>query len=328
MQVTVAAQCHRDAHEIQAQFGECARASKRNWPGSCPPTVHAVAGGALNLNIQGQIPTLPLQVRFPVNLTAVGYPTNEIPTNAAAMLAVVQNAQEVTSFQVVDQLLFTPGTNSPQSRLGYRRMGSGDNDQLAAGFLDTSIGLVIPALGIAGQLAQVGFNQVLVPLLFGPRPVVIKGKVASLPINIAEGVEKAGLLSQIVNLQTGIGAIDVPFTLAQMMGLASNPLAGPGGVVQSLVQVGVFAFEQQEIRISTPLSGAFITCQLSGGPLVIQPGRLNPGMVYATSGSDGYFLMVAPAAGAQYLVTATHPLFTDILQQPVNPISANPLSMQ
>ena len=46
-------------------------------------------------------------------------------------------------------------------------------------------------------------------------------------------------------------------------------------------------------------------------------------MVYATSGDDGTFLTVAPAAGAQYSVTCTHPLFQDVQQEPANPISGN-----
>jgi hypothetical protein len=53
-------------------------------------------------------PTLPVQVSFPVDLGALGYPTNEAPTNAAAAVAVVRNTQDVTTFEIMDQLVFVP----------------------------------------------------------------------------------------------------------------------------------------------------------------------------------------------------------------------------
>lgn len=292
-----------------------------NRLGGVTPTNATIAGSGLDLRIEGTPPTLPMQVRFPVNLTAYGYPTNEAPTNAAAVLAVVRDAQDVTSFEIMDQMLFTP--SAPDEPLF--RPASGNNDQIAAGFLNTSVGLVIPALGpTVAATVQIGFNQVLVPLLFGPRPVVIKGKVAALPLELAVGLERAGLLNQVLNAQTGVKSIDVPYQLAQQMGLA-NPLQVFGGAAQQLLGVGVTAFEQQMIVLSKPLSGAFVSVRLSGGRS-IRPmrGRIFPGMVYATSGADGYFLTMAPAAGAQYLVDATHPLYAQVLEQPVNPISIIP----
>ncbi len=93
--------------------------------------------------------------------------------------------------------------------------------------------------------------------------------------------------------------------------------------VAQVFQLTLSALQLAEVSIAKPLSGAFITVALSGGPLVAQPGQIFPGMVYATSGDDGTFLAVAPAAGANYLVTCTHPLFQDVQQEPANPISGN-----
>ena len=47
------------------------------------------------------------------------------------------------------------------------------------------------------------------------------------------------------------------------------------------------------------------------------PGRLNPGMIHATTGSDGRFLMVAPTLSDAYVITATHPSFQDQHTEPV-----------
>ncbi len=288
--------------------------------GGVTPTNATIAGSGLNLRIEGPAPTLPVQVRFPVNLTSFGYPTNEAPTNAAAAVAVVRNSEDGTAFEMMDQLLFTREDGGEP----VLRPANNNNQQLAAGFLNTSVGLVIPALGpTVGGAVQIGFNQVLVPLLFGPRPVVIKGKVGALPMELAVGLQNAGVFNQILNAQTGVKSIDIPYTIAQQMGLA-NPLQVFGGLAQQVIGVGVTAFEQQLIVLSKPLSGALVTVRLAGGPLQRLRGRLFPGMVYSTSGADGYFLTVAPAAGANYLLNATHPLYQERLEEPVNPINIIP----
>ncbi len=295
--------------------------------GGVTPEAGTLAGPAINLDVQGPVPELPVQVRFPVDLTAAGFPTNEIPsaTNVAAVVALVRNDNDIRTFQVLDQLLFTPqGEQQPITggRQPIPQRANGDAEQIAAGFLDTSVGLIMPALGAAALPVQIGFNQVLVPLLFGPRPVVVKGKVSALPYDLAVGLQQAGVFNQIASLQTGQESVDLPFQLAQTMGFFDFGLAI--GTAQSVVNVTYTAFHQQAIVNSQPLSGAFVTLTLAASSLSSQPGRLFPGMVYATSGSDGYFLTVAPAAGANYLVTASHPRFRGSQTQPVNPISLVP----
>lgn len=309
--------------------------------GGTTPDSGVLAGGGMNLRFEGDQPALPVQVRFPVDLAALGYPANEDPTNAAAAVTAVRNTQEVTSFEILDQLKFTP---KPPAAPPSRLKPSGDGAQLAAGFLDTSVGLVIPALGptVAGAV-QVGFNQVLVPMLFGPRPVVIRGKVGALPLDLAVGVEKAGLVNQIVNPTTSTGKeyIDVPFSLAHALGVpnalgvAQSGLASVPGVTSegagaignlagSLISVALTVFNQQLLVNSKPLPGALVSVRFAGSLLTPRPGRIFPGMVYATSGSDGNFVTVAPAAGANYLVRATHPQYDQINEQPVNPLSFIP----
>jgi len=293
--------------------------------GGVTPEAGVLAGPAVTLNVDGPLPELPVQVRFPVDLIAAGFPTNEIAsaTNVAAVIALVRNQDEIRTFEVLDQLLFTPQTQEDglERRKGHLN-ANGDAEQVAAGFLDTAVGVIMPALGRSALPVQIGFNQVLVPLLFGPRPVVVKGKVSALPYDMAVGLQQAGVFNQVANLQTGSGTVDVPFQLAQTMGFFDFGLAI--GTAQNIVSVTYTAFHQQAIVNSQPLSGAFIALRLSGGGVQPQPGRLFPGMVYATTGADGYFLTVAPAAGANYLVTASHPRFRGSQTQPVNPISTIP----
>lgn len=302
--------------------------------GGVMPTNATVAGGALNLHIEGPPPTLPVQVSFPVDLAALGYPTNEPGTNAAAAVALVRNTQDVTTFEIMDQLQFVP-QSSPASSLKRHQIPRRHDPKdpipgTLAGALDTSTGLLVSSLGSAGLLAQVAFNQVIVPLLFGPRPVTIKGKVTAVPYEIAQQLETAGLISQIYNLQLGsiIGNqnVGVPLQLAQQMGFPATILGNTpvGAAGSALIELSYQALKIKEMDLATPLSGAFVTVSLVGGGLVNQPGRLYPGMVYAMSGSDGSFLTVAPAAGARYIATCTHPLFEDVLEEPIAPIAALP----
>lgn len=295
--------------------------------GGVTPESGSIAGNPLTVRIEGQLPTLPMQVRFPVDLATVGYPTNESVTNVAAVLAVVQTNAGIPGFEIKDQLLFTPQTE-PVLRAAGGQNG-GVQEQITAGFLDTGVGFIAALPG--GQVAQTVFYQVIMPIVLGPRPVVIKGKASSIPVEIAIGLQQAGALDAAVNLQTGQGAVDMPFQLAQQMGLVRGAFGNAVDKVQGLgqiVSIGAQALQLWVVANARPLSGAFVVVTLSGGPLNQNPGRLFPGMVYASSGADGQFLTVAPAVGAQYLVMATHPLFQDVEVEPANPISRNPLNPQ
>jgi RHS repeat-associated protein len=309
--------------------------------GGILPSNGVVAGSALNLNIQGPLPTLPLQVSFPVDLSQLDYPTNEEPTNAAAALTIVQTNQSVTAFQVVDQLFFHPQSaaairsKSHSVKGDARRPKGAGNPGAVAGALDTSVGLLISSLGPAGYLAQVGFNQVLVPMLFGPRPVTIKGSVGAVPYDIAYQLQMAGLANQIFNLQlgslSGNQLLDVPLGLVQQMGIKYvpqnilQPISGTAGnIVGGFLALTLQALKLKEADLSLPISGAFVTVTTVGGGLNRVPGHLYPGMIYATSGANGSFLTVAPAAGFNYVVTCTHPLYQEVLAEPVAPINALP----
>lgn len=294
--------------------------------GGVSPESGKIAGNPLTVRIEGQLPTLPMQVSFPVDLATVGYPTNEAVTNVAAVLAVVQTNAGVACFEMKDQLLFTP-----RSEPILRAAGQNGNvqEQITAGILDTGVGFLAVLPG--GQVAQNVFFQVIMPIVLGPRPLVIKGKVSSIPVELAIALQQAGALDAAVNLQTGQSSVDMSAQLAQQMGLIRGALGNAVDKVQGLgqiVSIGVQALQLAVVATAQPLSGAFVAVTLDGGPLKQNPGRIFPGMVYASSGADGQFLAVAPAVGAQYLVIATHPLFQDIEMEPANPISLNPLSPQ
>ena len=64
-------------------------------------------------------------------------------------------------------------------------------------------------------------------------------------------------------------------------------------------------------QLGKPLAGAYIILNQLASPVVSQPGHLEPGMVYATSDSQGYYLMVAPSLLDIYILVATHPAFQE-----------------
>ncbi|HVV70908.1 MAG TPA: Ig-like domain-containing protein, partial [Verrucomicrobiae bacterium] len=234
------------------------------------PSGATVAGGALRMQIDGPAPTLPMRLSFPVDLAQLGFPTNEVPTNAAAVATVVQDTQDVKTYQVVDQLLFRP---TPR---GFLAKGHRPKDeQLFYGVLESALGF-----SGAGFAAQTALNFVVVPLLIGPRAVVIKGYTESIPSELSQAID-AGQL--------------------------------PAGFVPGANAT----LDYLKRQVSTPLSGAFIILRQLANADIGQPGRLQPGMVYATSGADGSYLMIAPSLLDIYILTATHPQFDDKQSEPI-----------
>lgn len=260
--------------------------------GGVMPTNGTVAGSALNLGIQGQAPTLPVQVSFPVDLTSLGFPTNEEATNAAAVVTVVQSNQNVISYQIMNQLTFTPQSAQSQISVPFNKKFQPHLGADATGALEASLAF-LPG----GADAQFVFSSVIVPLLLGPRAVTVEGECAYVP-----------LADVLAGEQSAINAV------GQVGGLFSPAILGAA-------QIADYALDAAELNASLPLDGAFVTATQSGGPLNAEPGRLFPGMVYATSGSDGTYLTVVPQGSANYLITASHPSYKYPLTIPITPAS-------
>jgi RHS repeat-associated protein len=280
------------------------------------PDSGAVAGSALNLHYEGQPPTLPVSVSFSVpDLTALGYPTNQSPTNVAAAVAIVQPSSDGgNAFEMVGQMTFTPeasaqirttppplgsGKTRPHSGTGHRPMQGGDE---IAGSLQAFLNLTP-----VGFVANLAFNNFIVPLIFGPRPVTIEGEVGYIPSDEFETLQAGREASAALGEASLVGLLPGLGTVGQVLFTAST--------------VGDFLFNAAELNAMEPLEGALVTVSLSTVPNVGPPGRVQQGMVYATSDADGSFLAVAPMAGAQYLVYASHPLYEYKLVIPVNPVS-------
>ena len=164
------------------------------------------------------------------------------------------------------------------------RSKGGDSDQLFYGALDTAIGFLPGA-----NLAQTAFNYVVVPMLLGGRPLVIKGRVAA--INAAA--------------QQILGA-------ASTIGSAVN-LVGYQFPTDLFIQHATYT-------LAASLPGAYVVLHQVSVPSIGLPGRLQAGMIYATSQQDGSFLLLAPSLTDLYLVTATHPQFQDQVTLPVVPL--------
>lgn len=76
------------------------------------------------------------------------------------------------------------------------------------------------------------------------------------------------------------------------------------------------------LQVGKPLAGAFVTLSNPGsGSDPIQrtalEGRIQPGMVYATSGPDGRYALVAPFLAGGYVLQAAHPRHARPVAEPV-----------
>ena len=246
--------------------------------GGVEPDLAQVAGGALTLEAVGPAPTGGIRVSMPVNLLSLGYPNTEPATNAALALAVVSDEQGVKTFEVLDRMTFTPkaspgadaaprrtGLALPRSNPGKRPARPADED-LYNGAMDALVQLA-PFAGIADPL----FKYVFVPLFLGTKPVVVRGRVGAVPAEVNIGANAAQ------------GAI----------GLGGQVANGP---VALALQAGGLGVSQLQRLAAKSLPGAFIILRRLPNVTLTRPGRLEPGMIHATSGSDGRYLMVSPSA--------------------------------
>ena len=249
------------------------RAQLLQETGGVTPDVATLGPSAMRIELEGSAPREPMEIRFPVNLAQMGYPTNESPNEVAAALAVVRNQQGTTTFEVADQMLFEPAATplNRGARAGSGRIVRQDLGEDFAGALYTVVGFA-PSLAVG--LTPLFFDFVVVPILLGNKPILIKGITQQLP-------------KEAYNPSTG---------LIESVSEAINDAAEE-----------YFAAKENVV----PVQGAFVILRPSTNPASSLPGRLNPGTVHATSGADGSYLMIAPSASQDYILSATHPGFVD-----------------
>ncbi|MCW5559050.1 MAG: hypothetical protein KIT22_14625, partial [Verrucomicrobiae bacterium] len=255
--------------------------------GGVAPEGAAVAGSSMELELEGDALRAPVRLKFPVNLARLGFPTNEVATNAAMALAIVRDTQDVTSFEVVDQLAFTPNSTAGGALGGRSRPAIG---RFQGGSLDDEdlVGVAESVIGFTpeGFIADAVFRFVVLPILVGPRAVVIKGKVYSIPVELNEALDAAQLAAGF----DPTGLASVALTAAQK-------------------------------AVARPLGGAYVVLNQVINPVTGPPGRLRPGMVYSTSSGNGDFLMVAPSLMDIYRVTVMHPSYQEKLSEIVYPLA-------
>lgn len=248
--------------------------------GGVTPQFGTVAGNAVKIEVEGQTPTEPMQMRFPVDLAKFGYPTNADPANAAAVLARVRDEGGVTTYEVLDQLKFTPRDLAPEPFV-KGRVNTRDFGNPTVGDFTTLLGFA-PSLSFA-LAAPLVIEYVAMPLILGANPVLVKGVTQYLP----EG-----------DTTPTSGAID--------------------SFSQGVVNQSTESFNSA--LIVNPIQGAFVVLRTVANP-VNGAGHLQPGMVHATSGANGKYTMVAPAANQGYIITATHPAYTDTPSADIKPVT-------
>ncbi|RIL05408.1 MAG: hypothetical protein DCC71_10465 [Proteobacteria bacterium] len=116
-------------------------------------------------------------------------------------------------------------------------------------------------------------------------------------------------------------ASDVFSMIVVPMFLGADPSTVTGRVLECPGQQCLGLDTISALQVGRPLRGAFVTLSQPGGDGGAQrtalEGRLQPGMVYATSGSDGRYALVAPTLAAGYVLQATHPRHARPVAEPV-----------
>jgi len=306
------------------------------------PDGGTVAGGALKLEIaEGEV-SGPIQVRFPVNLLALGYPSNEPPEQAAVALTLVRDTQGVKTFEVLDRMTFTPNVQLQQAAAAQAEAASSAAGA-SSGFMRSSranSGALSPSLGRSeGQPVSKTPQAVRPTTAVQPsRPLPARNDQAAQSASPGSGVVSPasagaqglgedfyyGVLDAGMSFvgRTGLG-VDIFHYVVVPVLLGTKPVVIKGKVVQAPeleptgnVVVDPIARVAFDLSLGKPLGGAFVILRQAIAP-VGMPGRLQPGMIYATSGADGQYLMVAPTMSDAYVITATHPQFQDSQTEPV-----------
>lgn len=136
------------------------------------------------------------------------------------------------------------------------------------------------------------------------------GKIASNTFPFLGVLFAAGDASDIFSM------VVVPMYLgARPATVTGRVLECPGGQCLGLDMLAA-------LQVGRPLGGAFVTLSNpgSGGEPIQRTaleGRVQPGMVYATSGPDGRYALVAPYLAGGYVLQAVHPRHARPVAEPV-----------
>lgn len=178
------------------------------------------------------------------------------------------------------------------AELGYPRNQSPDDAVLA--------------LTVVRDTDGVKSFEVLDQMVFKPNSPVGRGSV-----QVQNAGDFAGLVLSVSGFVPGaVGLVPLVYDwiIVPTLMLGAKPVVVAGQTYY--YQVGDPKQGQNAISRQM-LSGTFVVLRQLNGPEIGTAGRVQPGWVYASSGADGRYKMIAPFAGQDYRLTATHPLFQD-----------------
>lgn len=163
------------------------------------------------------------------------------------------------------------------------------------------------ALTAVREVQGVKAFEVLDQLQFEPGPSPSRG-----PRKTFDSADFAGALFTVAGFTPSLGISLVPlvydFIVVPTLMLGNKPVVITGKTFY--FQVGDPGQEEKFVDRQM-LSGTYVVLRGLPAPPIGAPGRLQPGWVYASSDQNGTYKMVAPFAGIDYLLTATHPGFQD-----------------
>ena len=98
--------------------------------------------------------------------------------------------------------------------------------------------------------------------------------------------------------------------------LGADPATVTGRVLECPGQQCLGLASISALQVGRPLAGALVSLHAPSAR-ASQKGQLDPGMVFATSGPDGRYALVAPSLASGYVLTASHPKHAQPVSEPV-----------
>jgi RHS repeat-associated protein len=247
-----------------------------------PPTNAQVIGG-MHIKVRGDEIQGGTDISFAMDPGRIPLPEGAPPEDGAYALTMVRDLEDGgVAFQVVDKLRYQDGKLISNTQ-PFKGFGEAFADAIA----ENPTGV----LGLLFNPVESLMEATMSIVVLGTRPVTVTGRVALCPA-LTEG----GCVDELLD----------PF-LQGFEELLPTPLQGVGG-----------AIIQQNRK---PLSGAFVSLSLpeTAGAQAGRPGRLTPGLAYATSDSQGKYALVLPYANQGYMINCTHPRYQDAHSEPLIP---------
>lgn len=248
--------------------------------------------GGMVLSVDGdETPSTRAELSFEVNRESLPLDPGIEPEDATWGLAIPREYDGVTAYEIIDSMEYVDGKLVTQGMMADR----GSDDTAVPALQRLRNATVTPGGIVSEQLRP----PISIGVLFEAISAAQKGSKRVNALDLSSDVlQSLGL--------PGIGEVLRHQLLLPIM-MAQGTSVGVGGVVKAIRVDDSGVVDQDDS--GDKLVGAVV--MVDQGPLTRRPGKLRPGIMYASSNQKGEYSFNVPITleATDFIVTATHPRY-------------------